>query len=109
MISTLDVVEIAKGTDYSLVGVLLVAIGAFCFFAVKGVKAVCQWTAKEVIVPTRDRLFNHLERTSNAMEGLDESMRTLRNVPESLVRIEGKVNHLGDRVDQIDDHLGKHN
>lgn len=105
MIAQLDVVEIAKGTDYSLVGVLLVAIGALCYIAVKGIKTLCQWTAREVIVPSRDRLFNHLERTSNAMEGLDESMRTLRNVPESLVRIEGKVNHLGDRVDQIDDHL----
>ena len=103
---TIDQVSaLASKSDYSLVGVLVVAFAVCAIVGYRGAKTVAAWLAKEFLLPGRDKLFTHLDKTNLAMDGLNESMRTLRQVPERLERIEGKVDNLGERVDKIDDHL----
>lgn len=87
--------------DYTTIGVLVVGfaiivLGSWRFFS---------WFGKEIVVPSRDKAFSHLDQVNTTMKDISASLSKLSIVPERLDRIEQKVDTLGNRVDKIDEHL----
>ena len=95
----------SKSTDYSLVGVLIVAMVAIGWVTYQSGRTLSSWIAREIIIPGRDKFFGHLEKVNVSMDGLNHSLQALRLIPERLDRIEVKVDTLGERVDRVDEHL----
>lgn len=98
--------------DYTTIGVLIVG---FIIIVLGGWK-LSSWFGKEIILPSRDKLFvladqfkdkmfEHLNSVGSTMKDISSSLQQLMVIPERLDRLEEKVDTIGNRVDKIDEHL----
>lgn len=87
--------------NYTVAGVVLVIL----FLVGLGVWRVLSWTGSQVVIPARDRMFAHLDVVNETMKDGSEMLRKLSEIPARLGSIEGKVDGLTERVDDIDSHL----
>lgn len=87
--------------NYTVAGVVLVIL----FFIGLAMWRVLTWTGSNVVIPARDRIFKHLDVVNETMRDVSENLGKLSEVPQRLGSIEGKVDGLTERVDDIDSHL----
>lgn len=98
--------------DYTTIGVLIVG---FAIIVLGGWK-FSSWLGKEIIIPSRDKLFvladqfkdkmfEHLNSVGSTLKDISNGLHKLMVIPERLDRIEEKVDTLNTRVDKIDEHL----
>lgn len=87
--------------DYTTIGVLVVG---FAIIVIGGWK-FSSWFGKQIVEPSRDKMFNHLDQVNVTMKDISTSLSKLSLVPERLDRIEQKVDTLENRFDKIDEHL----
>lgn len=98
--------------DYTTIGVLIVG---FIIIVLGGWK-LSSWFGKEIVLPSRDKLFvladqfkdkmfEHLNSVGSTMKDISSSLQQLMVIPERLDRLEEKVDTIGNRVDKIDEHL----
>jgi len=81
--------------DYTLVGflvVLTIAVGV-------GFALITWWLGNNVVIPTRDRAFRHLDMVDQTMSGLNETIKT---IPARMDRVETKLDDVGNRVEHIE-------
>lgn len=87
--------------NYTVAGVVLLIL----FVVGLGVWRVLSWTGAQVIIPARDRMFAHLDIVNTTMRNASDVLPKLAEIPARLGSIEGKVDDLTERVDDIDTHL----
>jgi uncharacterized protein YoxC len=81
--------------DYTLAGFLVVAAIAVAI----GFALLLWWIGHNVVIPTRDRAFRHLDRVDETMSGLNETIKT---IPARMDRVENKLDDVGNRVEHIE-------
>lgn len=65
-----------------------------------------KWLGREILVPARDRAFQHLDNTNQALQGLCQTMDTLKDEVSSKQTQTGeKLNHIHGDVKAIKAHL----
>ena len=90
-----DVSNAIAKQDYNLVGFLVV-----CAIAVAvGFALITWWLGHNVVIPTRDRAFRHLDMVDETMSGLNETIKT---IPARMDRVENKLDDVGNRVEHIE-------
>ena len=60
---------------------------AVCIVGGFGVIRVCSWTAKEILLPLRDRLFRHFEMMSGVLEKVPDSIAAIEEQASSATGI----------------------
>lgn len=96
--------------NYTVAGVVLVILAVVVF----GVWRVLSWTATNVAIPGRDRLFRYVDSsidtmtaTVTTMRNVSENLEKLAEVPERLERMELKVDGLAQKMERVDSHLSE--
>jgi hypothetical protein len=90
-----EVTSAISKTDYNLLGFLVV-----CFIAAAiGFALITWWLGHNVVIPTRDRAFRHLDMVDQTMSGLNETIKT---IPARMDRVENKLDDVGNRVEHIE-------
>ena len=90
-----EVTDAIAKQDYNLVGFLVV-----CAIAVSiGFALITWWLGHNVVIPTRDRAFRHLDMVDETMSGLNETIKT---IPARMDRVENKLDDVGNRVEHIE-------
>jgi len=65
-----------------------------------------KWLGREILVPARNRAFEHLDNTNKALQGLCQTMDTLKDEVSSKQTQTGeKLNHIHGDVKAIKAHL----
>lgn len=90
-----ETVDAIGRQDYTLVGFLVVCAIA----AVAGFTLITWWLGNNVVIPTRDRAFRHLDMVDETMQGLNETIKT---IPARMDRVENKLDDVGNRVEHIE-------
>jgi hypothetical protein len=90
-----EVTDAIAKQDYNLVGFLVVCAIA----AAVGFSLITWWLGHNVVIPTRDRAFRHLDMVDETMSGLNETIKT---IPARMDRVENKLDDVGNRVEHIE-------
>jgi hypothetical protein len=90
-----DVSNAIAKQDYNLVGFLVVCAVAVAI----GFSLITWWLGHNVVIPTRDRAFRHLDMVDETMSGLNETIKT---IPARMDRVENKLDDVGNRVEHIE-------
>lgn len=98
--------------DYTTIGVLIVG---FIIVILAGWK-FGSWFGKEILVPTRDKLFNladkcydimskHLTDVGKTLKDVSDNLQELSGMPKRLDSIEKKVDSLSIHVSDLDENV----
>lgn len=86
---------------YTITGVLIVG----AIVVIVAIWKISSWIGKEILIPGRDKGFQHLERVNETMKDISQSLNKMSEIPQRLDTIERKVDHLGDKVNDLDSHM----
>lgn len=98
--------------DYTTIGVLVVGF----IIATMAVWKISAWFGKEILVPTRDKLFQlgdkfyekmseHLNSIGTTMTDISNNLRELSGMPKRLDNLEKKVDSLSMQVSDLDENV----
>lgn len=90
-----EVTNAISSHDYTLAGFLVVAAIAVSV----GFAMMLWWIGNNVVIPTRDRAFKHLDMVDLTMTNLNKTMET---IPARMERVETKLDDVGSRVEHIE-------